>query len=255
MKNQRWVLVVSLLLVGLLLAGCVGGGETGSGDEFNITEEDVSLEEADEEFDFNGEEDAEQPDSEFDFTEDDLDLDGEDEEPDQENSPEEEEGDPNELPEFKEPPTKETIGEVYDLDPCLVGTWVVDNQTYLSFLQDQAAESGYDDGTFSDLEGRFTVTFNEDWTVITEGDLELGISSDEGSITSNIQYSADGLYAVDRSEMIFFGDADTTATFMGESSTADGNIIRSEGSFAIAEYSCRGDTLQIDTLRYYRMEE
>jgi hypothetical protein len=249
------MVVISVLLVGLLLAGCVGSGAGETEDGFDFPEEDVSSEEAGEEFDFTGEEEAEENGSEFDFTDEDLDLDDENENIDQETAPDTEEEDPDAPPVVLSPPSKESIKDLYELDSCVVGTWVVDNQTYLSFLQDQAAESGYDEGEFTDLEGVYLVTFTEDWDVISEGVLVLEISSDQGSITSNIEYDAVGLYAVYQGDMFYFGEFNTTATFMGESSTTEGTKQRTEEEYQGSKYTCQGNTLQIDTLTYYRLEE
>ncbi len=255
MHLNRWLVVISVLLVGLLLAGCVGSGAGETEDGFDFPEEDVSSEKAGEEFDFTGEEEAEENGDEFDFTVEDLDLEDENQDLDQETGPDEEEEDPDAPPVVLSPPSKSTIKELYELDSCLVGTWVVDNQTYLSFLQEQAAKSGYGEGEFTGLEGVYLVTFTEDWDVISEGVLVLEISSDQGSITSNIDYDAVGLYAVYQGEMYYFGEFNNTATFMGESSTTEGTKQRTEGDYQGSKYTCQGNTLQIETLTYNRLEE
>ncbi|KAA3642280.1 MAG: hypothetical protein DWQ07_24920 [Chloroflexi bacterium] len=130
-------------------------------------------------------------------------------------------------------------GAVLEGEACLIGTWQMNNDSYLAFLQALVAASEFaDDLSYDSVDGTALVTFNEDGIVSNTLDGFAFTVCSEGtcrdflvppSAATNFNYSADS------SSLTVEGGQIVAANF--------GEFEGSDLSGETATYTCSGNTL------------
>lgn len=126
--------------------------------------------------------------------------------------------------------------ECEEADACLLGKWVVDNQSYLAFLQ--AASGGGDE--FTAISGQFFTEYNsEKETTSSSSGFSMTLCSSGDCLTIPIQHSGTTTFYTQDSWLYVGGGQVTAATVGGITQKA---VSEADNAF----YSCEGDTLSID---------
>lgn len=152
------------------------------------------------------------------------------------------------------PETTTSVEPVTGIDDCLVGTWVVDNDTFAENFGPIFAEAGMPDAEVTVLDGTFTVELDADGSMTAERDgWGFDIVTAEGTVTIEIDGTETGTWAADGSTMtVETGESDIA---VNSSVEVDGQVIEiPEGQAPVeaptgiasnSEYTCSGDTVTL----------
>lgn len=137
---------------------------------------------------------------------------------------------------------------------CLEGTWALDIQSFISFMQDAFTSEGFGADSITANDGPYLVTFGGDGTFTTEReDWGFTVVTSDGTFKLSINGSETGTWTADDSTItVTVTSSDVTASSTAE---VDGQTIQIPESpvevpDAIAEesaYTCAGDVLMVTT--------
>lgn len=137
---------------------------------------------------------------------------------------------------------------------CLEGTWSLDIQSFISFMQDAFTSEGFGADSVTANDGPYLVTFAGDGTFTAERqDWGFTVVTSDGTFKLSINGSETGTWSADDSTItVTVTSSDVTASSTAE---VDGQTIEIPQSpvevpEAIAEesaYTCEGDLLTVTT--------
>lgn len=118
---------------------------------------------------------------------------------------------------------------------CLLGTWTLDNDSYLAFLQ----SLDMPDVTFTDVGGSYTLAFEAGGVVHTADHTVLGVTTPQGSIDVKVNEDGSTEYWTEDGRLHMAGGQLLSASIGGGLEVEDA---RPGGS---APYGCQGDLLAL----------
>lgn len=166
--------------------------------------------------------------------------------------------------------------EKAECDPCLLGVWEVDNDSFEEFILGVMQSSGeaMPSDFVLEIDGHYYTEFNEDGEVLFRRDgLSIGIGADEAMVvTTIIDSQGSGIYTADGEIMkvyqvtdyvnkleaklngVPFSTSQTpgagTATIFGQSSAIPGVENSNEAQESSGSYVCTEETLTINQDKY-----
>lgn len=138
---------------------------------------------------------------------------------------------------------------------CLVGTWTLDNDTFVENFDSIFADAGMPDAEVTALPGTFTVVLDGDGSLTATRDgWGFNIDTGEGTLVLEIDGAETGTWAADDST--FTVDTDTSDLEVRTSVEVDGELVEMPGEFSPdfdvpagletdSDYTCSGDVLTL----------
>lgn len=126
-----------------------------------------------------------------------------------------------------------------DSSACLLGTWVVDNGSYLAFLQ-TTTQGAPVPGDYNDVSGVLRITFDDDGTITNMSEaFEITMCGPDGCLTLPYSHSGSSSYRADDAQLIVQGGQFVTTSIGGMSGQAETTENR-------ALYTCSASTLVLE---------
>lgn len=139
-------------------------------------------------------------------------------------------------------------------DDCLVGTWVLDTESFVENFSSIFAEQGMPEADVSALDGTFTVEMNSDGTydAVREG-WGFAVATSEGTISIEINGTESGNWSTEGDLLTI--DGDVTDLTVDSTVEVDGQVIPIPNSQTPVEtppgiatdstFTCSGDTMTL----------
>jgi hypothetical protein len=151
-------------------------------------------------------------------------------------------------------------------DPCMLGTWDLDLDTFAAMILDAGADGGQalPPGTSMEFRGNYYTSLDDQGAMKEQRDgLVISMSSAQGSIDFTIDSYAEGRYTADGEQLdvfeVFelFADVSTSVPGLGGMEFPQGSSFSDGGSGA---YECRTDDMTVTMegflpLRYDRVDK
>lgn len=150
--------------------------------------------------------------------------------------------------------TTTTAGSATGSDDCLVGTWVLDTDAFVSNFSSIFENAGMPDAEVTALDGTFTVEMGVDGSLAgTRDSWGFAIGSDQGNFTVEINGTESGTWSTDGDNLIV--DIESSDLTVSSTLESGGQVVElpenqipvetPPGIASNSRYTCSGDVLTL----------